>query len=233
MRIDPEDQLFGYPILTIRDLLRKRVFNHTQTREFLKVDAAEAERVMQALADKWYICKVQHPGALRPDLWETTPDGSQLAMASTLPPITRAEADVILEDLKERILHIRDSDDFLYHVQQALVFGSYIRGAEALSDVDVIVKLRPKSQFGGSFDDILRAKLDALRAQGISIAAPTDWVRAMQVEIFNYLRKGSQYLGLLPENQLKVIEEADRRRGLPNPGLEYRVIYDFEVPQDG
>ncbi len=52
MRIDPDDRIAGYPVLAIRNVLRKRVFKTDVVEKVLEVDGKEAERVIEALKEE-------------------------------------------------------------------------------------------------------------------------------------------------------------------------------------
>ena len=113
MRIDPDDRIAGYPILTIRTLLRKRVFKSDVVEKVLKVDGKEAKRVIKALRKEGYVCSLfgDNPP---PDTVQTTPKGSRPASAHTWPPISREEAERLMDEFMGRVRVVRDDDRFLY-----------------------------------------------------------------------------------------------------------------------
>ncbi len=146
MRIDPDDRIAGHPILAIRNLLRRRVFDPGVVRKVLKVDEREAGRIIDALKAESYICNLFDKDA-PPDVWQTTPKGSILAGAHARPPITRDEAERIMDEFMKRVKVVRDDDRFLYEAGQVAVFGSYPGAVDELDDIDLIVKLRVKEKF--------------------------------------------------------------------------------------
>ena len=74
----------GRPILAIRNLLRRRVFDPGVVRKVLKVDEGEAGRVIDALKAESYMCNLFDKDA-PPDVWQTTPKGSVLAGSHARP----------------------------------------------------------------------------------------------------------------------------------------------------
>lgn len=223
MRIDPNDRIAGLPVLAVQQLLRRRQsFGPADVAQALDIDGQAAERVMQALIGRNYIQPVESPGGL---LWQLSVLGARFAWATTLPPITRAEADALLAESLARARAVRDDDRFLWSVRQLIVFGSYLSDADQLGDLDLVLKTRPKRSFKGDYGLALRAALDRYTAKVGRIATRQQWVRLAIDELRDHLRF-SPYLSIHPHNQLEVIERADRARGIANPGTPFRIVYD-------
>ncbi len=227
MRIDPDDRIAGHPILAIRNLLRKRVFDPKAVRKVLKVDEREAGRVIEALEAERYICNLFDENA-PPDVRQTTPKGSMLAGSHARPPISRDEAKRIMDEFMTRVGVVRDDDKFLYEAGRVIVFGSYLRDVDELNDIDVIVTLRVKEKFKDRYKDVLRDRLDAAQAIGLRLKPDVDWAPYPRRGALRYLRGVSRYLSFHREDELEIIANADRRRGLPNPGTPHKVIYQAE-----
>jgi predicted nucleotidyltransferase len=206
MRIEPDDKIIGYPILTIRELMRKRVFDRKGVEAALKIDEAEATRVIGLLSDQFYICPFPRRSTPERPVWQTTPKGTQLANAGTLPSISHAEAESILAAFMERVKQVAVSEDFHYEVQDVVLFGSYLRGAETVNDIDLIVRLRSKTKFSKPYPDLLAVKLAAMPRERIK--GPRDLNLALQVETQNYLKSVSPYISLHRADALRLIEKA-------------------------
>ena len=58
--------------------------------------------------------------------------------------ITRADAEAILDKLRQRILEINDDPQYLYVVCKVAVFGSYASGNADLGDIDLAVELKAR-----------------------------------------------------------------------------------------
>ena len=226
MRIDPDERIAGFPILAVRDLLRNRVFGRGAVEKILRVDSAKAETTLSELAAQDYICPLERPNSQLGALWETTPKGSTLANAKTLPSIVRAQADGIMAGFMARVHKVADSDEFPAEPAQVVLFGSYLGDAPQVNDIDLIVPLRFKETFKTqSYDAALRAKLEQAARAGKSFAAARDWLGYLQTEVLAFLKEASPYLSFHRTDALKQIEDADRRRNLPNPGTPHKVIY--------
>lgn len=227
MRIDPDDRIAGHPILAIRNLLRKAVFDPKAVRKVLKVDEREAGRVIDALKKERYICEFLDKDAT-PDVWQTTPKGSVLAGAHTWPPITRGEAERIMDEFMRRIKTVCDDDRFLYEVGQVTVFGSYLGDAGELNDIDLIVKLRVKEKFKDNYRDVLRDRLEAAQAIGLRLKRGVDWKPYPRRGVLRYLEAISRYLSLHREKELQIIEDGNRRMGWSDPVPLHKVLYEAE-----
>ena len=207
MRIDPGDEVVGFPALVMRDLMRKKVFRREAVIDVLKVDEPEADRVIAALVAEKYICpcpKAKGKDGVVP--WQTTPKGTRLGNASTLPAITRSEATKILEKFMAAVKAVARDDRFMFEVSEVILFGSYLAGAATVNDIDVIVKLRGKENFGEPYTDVLKAKL----AKTPSFKTPTALLAHWRQEAVRFLESISPYVAFHREDTFKLIEHAAR-----------------------
>lgn len=222
MRIDPSETLIGYSKVVIRDLLKKLVFDRVWVEQFLKVSAEEAERVMSDLGGAGLICPLRQPGM--EGKWETTPDGTRLANATTLPSISRDEATRILESFLARVGEVRGNDAYLYEVWELVLFGSYLRGAEQVNDVDLVVRLRTKQKFSRDFGDVLADKLQAARAAGKTFPQARNWYAYLQSEVMDYLQQTSPYVSFHRPDVFKMINSAAERQ--KQTGADSDIVHD-------
>ena len=225
MRIDATEKLVGHPIMAIRNMLRKLVFDRAWVERSLKVSRGDAERVIKDLAEKGLICPSGKFKARNEIVWQTTPEGTRLAGAEDRPPIAKAEAERIMKDFFDRIQKVTRDDSFLVRVGEVTLFGSMLAGAEEVNDIDLIVKLEAKVHFSKPYDQVLRDKLDALARAGKSFATAIEFTRGAQVETMAFLQGASPYVSFHNPNTLALIEKADRQRNIPNPGTPSKVIY--------
>jgi len=77
--------------------------------------------------------------------WDLTTAGIRLRGSSAAKPLLRRTAEGLLDDLLQRIAALNEDSHFLARVEKAIVFGSYMSGADRLGDVDVAVHLVPRS----------------------------------------------------------------------------------------
>ncbi len=227
MRIDPDDRIAGYPILTIRTVLRKRVFKPDAVEKVLEVDGREAGRVIKALKKEGYICQLFGDDP-PPDVWQTTPEGSMLASAHARPPISREEAKGLMDEFMKRIGRAREDDRFLYDAGQVIVFGSYLTDVDELNDIDLIVKVRVKGKFKDHYDDALRDRLEAAQAIGLRLKRDVDYRPYPRRGLLRFLRGVSRYLSFHREKELEIIEDSNRRMGWSDPVPPSKVIYEAD-----
>lgn len=228
MRIEPAERIAGHPVLAIRELMRRRVFGFDAVEKILKVDRAEAERIVEALKDDYYICLLFGDDP-PPDQWQTTPKGSMLAQAHARPPITRQQADEIVARVLGRVREIRDSDRFPGEVAKLIIFGSYLRDVDELNDVDLIVKVRVKKKFEANLAAVLRDRFATAAAVGLFPRPRADARQYVRQGVTRAVAAVSKYVSLHRENELEQIYQADVHRGLPNPGTPHRVLYEADA----
>lgn len=122
MRLNKGEMIGGRPALKVRDQLRA-------SRDLPK-------EVQNALVDLGYITldKEGH--------YEITDRGMTFTNASAAPPIPRARADMIVEEMLQRA-HQINRNNFAFKVDALVVFGSYVSESPTVNDVDVAFRLRP------------------------------------------------------------------------------------------
>lgn len=76
--------------------------------------------------------------------FQLTIKGNALANASFARPIRRTTTDQLVGELLDRVRHVNDASDLAFRVRRLRVFGSYLRGDDALGDVDIAIDLGPE-----------------------------------------------------------------------------------------
>src|SRR5947207_9206274 len=140
MRITADQTIAGYPAVLIRLLMRKTVggpITLRAVRLVLQCSDSEADCVLNRLQKDGFIESVG--GRLEPST-----NGSALAMATAAQPLRRATASRLVADVVERARALNTDDNWAYRVEKVVVFGSYARGVDRPSDVDVACELRPR-----------------------------------------------------------------------------------------
>lgn len=221
MRIDPGDEVIGFPALVMRDLMRKKVFGRDSVIEILKVDEREADRIIAALTAENYICPYERPKRPPGVDWQTTPKGTKLANASTLPAIPYGEAAKILDSFLAAVRKVAGDETYFYEVSEVILFGSVLAEAETVNDIDVIVHLRTRMRFKRAYSELLKEKLAAAPV----LKSPREFIAHLQSEPMAVLRAVSPYISFHRPDTLKLIEEADKICGVENPGTPHRQIY--------
>lgn len=132
MRITLDQKIAGYPAGQIRQLMRETVgrsITLRYVREILQCSDSAAIQVLNHLQEQGFVEPIQ--GRLEPSM-----KGSALAMATAAAPLRRETAERLIADVIERARSINEDDKWSYRIGRLVVFGSFLRGAERLNDVD-------------------------------------------------------------------------------------------------
>jgi predicted nucleotidyltransferase len=160
MRINPKDTLFDYPILKIREIIRMAMKEELyssqedikkQVSKFIGASEADGKNLLNILLDEKYLT-INTQKVTDSVYWviTVTEKGRRLGVTWANPPITRAKADNLLQELLERVKEVNNHKEYLYKVESVKVFGSYLSDKEILGDLDVAIKVMPKAK-GDSF----------------------------------------------------------------------------------
>lgn len=143
VRIDEDGEVAGYPIKAIRKALRwpaRRHHGQVETRRLateLGVDDAEAARSAERLVEAGHLTSSGWD-----DIWELTNDALRLACSRLGPPIPRRRAWTALQEMLDRAEEVNASEDYLYWVEQVVLFGSLTDATQTtMGDVDVAAEL--------------------------------------------------------------------------------------------
>ena len=106
--------------------------------------------------------------------------------------IKRSTADRLLNGFIERISKVNSDDSYLYRVDRAVVFGSYVNDPDKdmIGDLDIGLKLVPKHE-GKEHEELCDLKRRECRSSDLftSVVWPTE-------EILRMLRNRSAYISL-------------------------------------
>jgi predicted nucleotidyltransferase len=218
------------PAVEVRDALKRlRFFDFSilgAARE-LRYSPAEAQSFVEDLVAEGFIGvgRQQHAEiALGADedyaavsLYGLTLAGYQLARARIGNPITRAKAQQLLDGVIQRVQAVNANDDWLYWVDELVLFGSFSRdGSEPVGDVDLAIDLRP------------RQMTDAEWARRVEEIAARDNVRlatSAARDAFPFKRVSAFLRG--PSGRVDLIELRNNDAGLP-PAANRIAVYERE-----
>lgn len=197
MRIDSSEMFCGYPILRIRDLLKRlqdRQYSVGNIQKILNINAQDAKRLLQDLECKVLIEQVG--GSDNQLYWLNTESGNQLALATAAKPVKRETATQKVKDLLDRVKQANQNTKYLYRVKKVALFGSYLLNQDKVNDVDVAIELEPKM-----INPKLRTKQILNRAQeaaenGRKFSSFMDRLMWPENEIILFLKSGSRTLSL-------------------------------------
>jgi predicted nucleotidyltransferase len=164
MRIDSKGTIRGYPMLLVRQTLRRLRGNLAWGEEALeraaKLPSGTGRALARALQAEGLIEASRHDG------WTVTQAGDTLAVATAARPVSRQTAERALAQFLERVARVNDDPYFLARVTRVAPYGSMLRPeVKRLSDVDVAVQLVAKET-----DIDCRQEANAERVEQLAIA---------------------------------------------------------------
>jgi hypothetical protein len=188
MHIASDQKIAGYPAVRIRQLMRKTVgasMTLRSVRVALRCSHSEAASVLDHLHKGGFIESVR--GRLEPSM-----NGCALAMATAAPPLRRATASRLVADLVDRARAVNSDDGWAYCVAMVVVFGSYVRGVDRPSDVDVACELRPRWR---SDKQTVQEQIRR-EARGERFRNMSEWASWPRLEVFRFLRARARGLSI-------------------------------------
>jgi hypothetical protein len=183
------------------------------------VESKKANGILQQLVIEGY---VEPRESLTSALYENTVKGNALAMASAAPPVKRERARQKLEDFIERVEKVNEDDHFLYRIDVVVLFGSYLSNCETVNDIDLAIKLVPKTQDPDKLTDDAARYLDE-KVKDAVITVPAYFNDAQR----QATKDAGQIAGL---NVLRIINEptaAALAYGLDKKQHETILVFDL------
>jgi len=224
MRIQPDDEVAGQPVLAIRKLLkyvqRRPVGTLDDIAEQLAVDNDTAEQVYQRLRDEGYIEPSEPIGKY--ESWHLTWKGSALANASTRKPIARKTAERLVEEFLARVREINASD-YAYRVGRVILFGSFLSDAATLGDIDLSIELEDPYRTAAEREAGHNARIQAAQQAGRHFGDYMQMVMWPEQEVLLKLKNRSPSISLHYEWREKVLT-----RPIPS-----QIIFDASSPAGG
>ena len=105
--------------------------------------------------------------------------------------LKRSTADRLLDGVKERIIEVNMSDRFVYGVNRAVVFGSYVNSdINMLGDLDIGVELKSKYE-GEEHKLMCDKKCEESKLPGI-----IGWLCWPTEEVYRYIKNRSAYISI-------------------------------------
>lgn len=152
----------------------------------------EATRLVAELEQQGFVERESSPfEAEDGPRWRPTINGNALAKASAAPPVHRTTAEQHVERFIARLRSVRELD-FAYVVAEAVVFGSYLTATTRLSDVDLAVRLVPKSN-GLEFEAACEKRIAMTNRRFSNITEHVFWPHT---EVLQFVRGRARCLSI-------------------------------------
>ncbi len=193
-------QIAGLSGLTVRNMLRRvhRLLDANLVSRQCKVAVPEAKEVIGQLARDGFIAfSEQERGT---DYYTVTKKGKKLAQASATTKMPRTRADRIIRDFMKRVKEVNANADYMFRVSTVVLYGSYVRGEQQLSDVDIAVDLEGKwdSTDERQHREWAEERADVAIAQGRSFPTFVDELCWPHREVMLHLKARTRGLSLNP-----------------------------------
>lgn len=213
MRMNASQEMFGYPVLEIRRLMRASAADSwgvSFVAAALRIENNPAAELVKAMLADGLIAETDLEA--NGQTYELTTKGMALGMARAAKPIKRATAERLVSEFLQRVEQVNNDPDLLFWVNEVVVFGSCLTNSPTLGDVDLAVmyarRIGPALWTAGS-----RQRVAIARANGRYFSGIIERIAWPQREIELRLRKG---LGALHIHDLsmegKFIETLSHRR---------------------
>lgn len=200
MQILPTQKLFGLPALALRDFfLAYRTgnawgFTYREFADHFGLKAAQAKAPLHPMAGEAYL----EPPKVAKGVWTFGLHGNRLSLAKAVNKIPRAQADALLSLVLDRVLEVSRHPRFALEVSRLWVFGSYARGAEEVSDLDLVVELRWKTHEGDRVA-LLKRALKWFKEDGYAAYHWTAFDCATNARVHRFLKQRSLYISVMRE----------------------------------
>ena len=199
MTIDPKAKLTGFSLVEVRNFLNRfslNPFDVERVQSTFRVSSKKASLLIAALERDGYITKADKTPYAQ--YWTLTDAGSRLASAYAARPISRKTAEKRLAELIERAKQVNRSDDFAFCVSQIAVVGSYLSDASTMSDVDVVVSLRPRVSDPDAQQTLETKRINASHRSFSNLVDRIYWPRH---EVMFFLKSRSRALQFVGEDR--------------------------------
>jgi len=197
MRIRPDDLVVGFPAKQIRKLLRQSVdsLSARHAKKILGINPEQAIQLLKSLERKGYLKR--HPALPNSEQrWKRTVKGGALANALFSKPVSRQSAERTMRDFLDRVGKVNSNSYFLYRVQKAVVFGSFLSDAPFIGDLDIAVDLCPRENDPRKHSELIRARANEAVIVGRGFSNFVEAFQFAEQEVIMFLKSRSRILQL-------------------------------------
>lgn len=214
-------KIAGVPAHLVRNVLRK--CEHVDQGEIArgcKIQESHAVEVIRELLSGGYI---KHDEGWSEYIhkqfncnyasYAKTRKASTLENASAVSKMPRKRGDKIIADLLTRVREINANTDYLFRIPTLIVYGSYARSSEFISDVDIAYELQPKWERGtGEFERLSNERIRLARTNGRRFGNIVEELYWPEKEVLLHLKKRVTNLSIHPlDDFVAIAKERDSR----------------------
>lgn len=226
MRLSEIQHLFEHPILEIRRLLRAAGTSQWSTRlvtRTLGIDLDEAAKLLDTLLGEGFIAPSRNWDGRR---YELTMKGRALAMANAK-VIRRSTAARLVSEFLQRVEEVNRDPQYLFWIDEVLVFGSFLTDSETLGDIDLGLMYVSRIDGTENFNELSKRRVEIAEAAGRNFPRFIDelfWpLREIELRLRNrssslslhHLRWERTFIEALPHRLIYLRSAATLAGGLP------------------
>jgi hypothetical protein len=198
MHVDSKATVAGYPILLVRQALRKLRDVDVWGSDMLEVaaglPAGAGPELAKELGAQGLIRKLQR------DIWTIRPAGMTFTAATASKRLTRATAERALAFM-ERVGRVNSDPYYLGRVTRVALFGSMMNpDTDRPSDVDLAVEIIPKIADWDSHIEKNNERVSELITLGHRFRHTIEYAACWHLEVFRFLKSGSRAISLADYN---------------------------------
>ena len=156
----------------------------------LGVGAADTARVLAAMQMAGYV----EPAGRK--LWRNTKEGNAMAGVSQAKPIKRATAEQKLVEFLERVSQVKRDTHYLFWVERAVLFGSFLRNEPMVKDLDIALRLAPKEKRKDKHERLMRERAAEAMKSGKKFPSWQEQERWGEQEVLNCLKSKARSITL-------------------------------------
>jgi hypothetical protein len=196
MQIKSSDEMFGLPVMKLREFFRKYTndWDVENVMYFFDFDREKADTLMIKLEGEGYIEKGNK--FRDKQQWVNSIKGNALAVASAAKPILRTTAEKKVNEFLVRVKEVNKNEYYLYKIKKDILFGSYLGEAEQLGDIDLAVEIVPKENDGGKFQKLAQERSKKAKHNGRQFNNIVEEVYWPQTEALKYLKSRSRSISI-------------------------------------
>ena len=199
MRVDSKTTVAGYPILLVRQALRKLrdvdVWGSGMLEAAAGLPAGAGPELAKELGAQGLIRKLQR------DTWTLCPAGMTFTAATASKRLTRATAERALASFMERVVRVNSDPYYLGRVTRVVLFGSMLNpNTDRPSDVDLAVEITPKIAGWDSHIKKNNERVSELMTLGHRFRHTIECAACWHLEVFRFLKCGSRAISLAEYN---------------------------------
>ena len=199
MQVDPNASVAGYPVLLVRQALRKLRHIDTWSSDLLEaaagLPAGAGRELASAMAGLGLIQQLQKDG------WTITPAGMTFTAATAAKRLKRATADRALAAFLERVARVNTDPYFLGRVTRVVLFGSMLNpDTDRPSDIDLAVEIVPKIADWDTHIEKNNNRAQELLMVGHHFRHSIEYAVCWHLEVLRFLKGRSRAISLADYN---------------------------------